>query len=105
MNIFIFPQKRSLRSPLCFVRCVFEKQRIWLVAGKFSKTKMFFSETIRLRIHAYDISLYIVCIFIVIVHQLLLLYQFKISTGLQWEKWKVTFLLSRRGIFGFLSDW
>ena len=59
------------------------------VKGKFSKkySKIFFSEAVRrmklkLCIHAYDISLYKVCVFIVLVPLLWFLWQLKVSIDL-----------------------
>ena len=59
------------------------------VKGKFLKkySKIFFSEAVRrmklkLCIHAYDISLYKVCVFVVLVLLLWLLWQLKVSIDL-----------------------
>ena len=69
------------------------------IKGKFSKkySKIFSSEAVsgmklKLCVHVHDINLYINCIFIVIVHVFLLLWQLKVSIDLWWEKWKLAFI-------------
>ena len=56
---------------------------------------------LKLYMHAYDINLYKVCVFIVIVQLLWLLWQLEVSIVLYGEKWELSISVVSMGIFEF----
>ena len=56
---------------------------------------------LKLYMHAYDINLYKVCVFIVLVQLLWLLWQLEVSIVLYGEKWELSIPVVSLGIFEF----
>ena len=56
---------------------------------------------LKLYMHAYDINLYKVCVFIVLVQLLWLLWQLEVSIVLYGEKWELSISVVSLGIFEY----